>query len=46
MGGWVALEIDDGYQLPPAAASTGLEIASKANTASVTFDPTINLQEG
>lgn len=47
MGGWVALEIDDGYAMGPNAGANGqLEIATKANTASVTFDPTINLQEG
>ena len=46
MGGWVALEVDDGYAMAPNAGANGqLEVATKANTASVTFDPTINLQE-
>lgn len=47
MGGWVALEVDDSYKMYPNAGADGqLEIATKANTASVTFDPTINLAEG
>lgn len=46
MGGWVALETDDGYKMGPNAGANGqLEIATKANTSSVTFDPTVNLQE-
>lgn len=44
-GGWVALEVDHAIALPPAAASTGLEVASKFNAASVTFDATIEIQE-
>lgn len=47
MGGWVALETDDGYKMAPNAGANGqMEIATKANTASVLFDPTISLQEG
>lgn len=46
MGGWVALETDDGFAMMPNAGANGqLEVGSKANTASVTFDPSINLQE-
>ena len=44
-GGWVALEVDHAIALPPAAASTGLEVASKFNAASVTFDAHIDIQE-
>lgn len=47
MGGWVALELDDAFAMAPNAGANGqMEIGSKANTASVTFDPSINLQEG
>jgi hypothetical protein len=46
MGGWVALEIDDSYVMASGGgATTSLELGSKANSASVTIDPTLNLQE-
>lgn len=44
-GGWVALEEDNAPNLPVSAASTGLEVASKFNAASVLFDPTIDIKE-
>jgi hypothetical protein len=44
-GGWVALEEDDAIALAVAAASTGLEVASKFNASSVLFDPTIDIKE-
>lgn len=46
-GGWVALELDDSYQMAPGGGAQGnLEVGSKAATASVSFDATINMQEG
>ena len=44
-GGWVALEVDHGIALLPSAGSAGLEIASKFNAASVTFDAAIEVCE-
>lgn len=45
-GGWVGLEQDHMIALQPNAGANGqFEIASKANSASVTFDPLIEFQE-
>jgi hypothetical protein len=45
-GGWVGLEVDHMLSMKPNGGANGtLELASKFNAASVTFDATIEFQE-